>query len=311
MGDTQREWFKNKLSDSDAQWKLVANQVIFSPLALESLVALTPLAEQIIVDIWEGYPADQEEVVNFIDDNNISNIAFLTGDVHATFAIDVAKDPTNPDAYDPVTGEGSLAVEMVTPSITSDSYDEVVGETVAAFVETALQNTNPQLKKANVFDHGYYILDVTQEKLQGDWYYVGTHLEPTEVLNYGNGMFTNDDANFLQETTTPAPAKETQEDPAPVGIDDASEMVKNFVVLANYPNPTSQMSVLNYGLSKRMNVNIALFDVKGQLISQLVDSMQEGGLYSLSFNAEKLAKGTYFYKITTDEGTISQTLVVQ
>ena len=313
LGETQREWFKDKLANSDAQWKLVANQVVFSPLALESLIALTELAEQIVVDIWEGYPADQAQIVNFITDNDISNIAFLTGDVHVTFGLDVAADPANPDAYNPATGEGSIAVEMVTPSITSDGYDEVLGTTFANLIQGALGNTNPQLKKVNLFDHGYYILDVTPEKLQGDWYYVETHLEPTDVQSYGNGLFTNNNDNYLQETTTAAPPKETQEAPAPnpVGIENDIEMVKNFVVLANYPNPTSQMSTLNYGLSKPMNVNIALFDVKGQLISQLVNGMQEAGLYSLSFNAEKLAKGTYFYKITTDEGTISQTLVVQ
>jgi len=311
LGETQREWFKDKLANSDAQWKLVANQVVFSPLAMEALIALTELAEQIVVDIWQGYPADQTQMVNFITENDISNIAFLTGDVHVTFGLDVTPDPANPDAYNPETGEGSIAVEMVTPSITSDGYDETLGTAFADIIQTALGNTNPQLKKVNLFDHGYYVLDVTPEKLQGDWYYVGTHLEPNSELNYGNGLFTNNNDNFLQETTTAAPPKEIQENPAPVGIEDASEMAKSFVVLANYPNPTSQMSTLNYGLGKPMNVNIALFDVKGQLVSQLVEGKQEAGLYSLSFNAEKLAKGTYFYKITTDEGTISQTLVVQ
>ena len=182
LGETQREWFKDKLANSDAQWKLVANQVVFSPLAMEALIAITDLAEQIVVDIWEGYPADQTQMVNFITDNDISNIAFLTGDVHVTFGLDVTPEPDNADSYNPETGEGSIAVEMVTPSITSDGYDEVLGSSFADIIQTALGNTNPQLKKVNLFDHGYYVLDVTPEKLQGDWYYVGTHLEPNLSL---------------------------------------------------------------------------------------------------------------------------------
>jgi alkaline phosphatase D len=33
-------------------------------------------------DRWEGYPAEREELLNFITDNGIENVIFLTTDLH-------------------------------------------------------------------------------------------------------------------------------------------------------------------------------------------------------------------------------------
>ncbi len=38
-----------------------------------------------IYDRWEGYWQDRKEILDFIQDNNIEGVVFLTGDVHASF----------------------------------------------------------------------------------------------------------------------------------------------------------------------------------------------------------------------------------
>ncbi len=315
LGEEQLAWFKDELDNSAAtsQWTLVGNQVVFSPIAYEFLVNLTAAAEQIIVDIWSGYPAEQANVLSHIVDNELNNLAFLTGDVHVSFAFDTTLDPENDESYDPETGEGSVAVEFVTPSITSPGYDEVLGAPVAGILEGSMQANNPQLKKANVFDHGYYILDVTTERLQADWYYID-HLEiPEAIESYGNGLYTNSGDNYLQNADAPAPGKTDAPDlvPFPVGVETPSTAANQFTILGSYPNPATSTHTINYGLNKAEQIDISLFDVKGKKVAQVFEGQQTAGLYSLTFNVAQFPKGVYVYQLATKNGTVSRKIVIQ
>jgi alkaline phosphatase D len=70
LGTEQKEWLKQALSNSDAKFKFLINEV--------------PISEFILLpyDRWEGYPAEREEMLNFITDNGIQNVIFLTTDLH-------------------------------------------------------------------------------------------------------------------------------------------------------------------------------------------------------------------------------------
>ena len=58
-------------------------------------------------DSWEGYGAERSEILNFIRDNEIKNVIFLTTDLHLNLMndvfIDLFTDPT-PISYEVVTG---------------------------------------------------------------------------------------------------------------------------------------------------------------------------------------------------------------
>jgi hypothetical protein len=44
----------------------------------------------------------------------------------------------------------------------------------------------------------------------------------------------------------------------------------------------------------------AIFDLNGRIVGQLVNQYLHAGSYELSYSAENLTSGVYFYKITTD-----------
>ena len=138
LGDTQKQWFYEQLTTSRAKWKVVGNQVIFSPFnvwfaGLDPNGDTTPDGiESIFLDIWDGYPAERDEIINYIGDNELDNVVILTGDFHSSFAYDVTAQPaplSGSDAsiaaaqqvpvpvtptYDPATRSGSVAVEFAT-----------------------------------------------------------------------------------------------------------------------------------------------------------------------------------------------------
>ncbi|MCS6988234.1 MAG: T9SS type A sorting domain-containing protein [Chloroherpetonaceae bacterium] len=81
---------------------------------------------------------------------------------------------------------------------------------------------------------------------------------------------------------------------APAG----NESKPNVYRLAqNYPNPFNPTTVIAYQLPVASDVKLEVFDVLGRKVATLVDAKQAAGEYSVSFNAEGLASGVYFYRL--------------
>jgi phosphodiesterase/alkaline phosphatase D-like protein len=71
----------------------VVNSVPFARLNLPNDV---PLAEQLVDpdDRWEGYATQRAELQSFVDEHEIDNILWITGDVHMCYVGQVESDPT-------------------------------------------------------------------------------------------------------------------------------------------------------------------------------------------------------------------------
>lgn len=168
LGAEQLDWFGQQLKNSEAQWKVVGNQVIFSHLnwGFPSF--------NINLDAWDGYPVEQQKVANLIRNNAIENIVFLTGDTHSSWAFEVTNQPQK--GYNPETGEGAFAVEFGVTSINSSNSNERAPTDSVLIHETKIVNTsiNPHLKYANMRDHGYLVLSLDSEKAQATYKYVAT-----------------------------------------------------------------------------------------------------------------------------------------
>src|SRR6266498_2776799 len=80
LGPVQKQALKGALLNSTAKFKFVING---DPI--QQFWALP-------YDRWEGYAAERNELLNFIKDNNISNVVFLTTDSHASYQNEVFRD---------------------------------------------------------------------------------------------------------------------------------------------------------------------------------------------------------------------------
>jgi hypothetical protein len=78
-----------------------------------------------------------------------------------------------------------------------------------------------------------------------------------------------------------------------------------FALSQNYPNPFNPTTNINYGLPFDSKVMIKIFDITGREVSQIVNTVQPAGYYSINFNASVLSSGVYFYQITADGGNQS------
>lgn len=168
LGDVQEVWLLEELDASRERgtiWRFIGNQIIFSPTR-------DPLSagDILYADFWDGYQAQRTRIVEHVLANGVDNLVFLTGDIHTSWAIELASDPFDPERYDPATGEGAYAVELVGPAITSQALENDPAQ--AAVATSLLVNVNPQVKFSDVTRKGYVLLDVTPERVQAEWYFV-------------------------------------------------------------------------------------------------------------------------------------------
>lgn len=78
---------------------------------------------------------------------------------------------------------------------------------------------------------------------------------------------------------------------------DSLEIILNYFISNNYPNPFNPATVINYSLPRQSNVIIKIFDVLGREISTLVNEEKPEGNYKINFNAVGLTNGIYFYQM--------------
>ena len=82
------------------------------------------------------------------------------------------------------------------------------------------------------------------------------------------------------------------------GMKDSEQTPVDFRLGQNYPNPFNPDTVIEYDISKSGRVKIALFDLSGKKISDIVDEIQSTGNKKVSVNLGHLASGTYFYTLS-------------
>jgi len=121
LGPEQKAWWKRRMKESRATWKLWASSVPLSGLRFDlnfwtgrqdnDLCAFT-------TDAWDGYPTERRELLRFLADNRVRNVLVLSGDHHAHFTGVMGVDPFSPS--EPV------VAEFVTTAISSTSLLEVM-----------------------------------------------------------------------------------------------------------------------------------------------------------------------------------------
>ena len=82
--------------------------------------------------------------------------------------------------------------------------------------------------------------------------------------------------------------------------------IDNYELYQNYPNPFNNQTSIDYALNKISEVEINVFNAKGEFVKTLVNEKQGNGKHSVLFNANKLNSGVYYYRLKID-GMVKET----
>jgi alkaline phosphatase D len=207
LGAAQEGWLRGELAESrraSRRWQILGQQVMFAPQTPMNQRAGNP-------DSWDGYRAGRERVFDMVEQLKVENFAVLTGDVHSSWAFDLPRRPF--DNYDPKTGRGSAGIEFAGTSVTSSSAVGAGPDGEKQLAE--LRDARPHLHYVDGRYRGYYIVDVTHERLQADYFAVKTIEQRTRDERFVKGFAAPTGQMHLTEQQSPAPAPRNFADPAP------------------------------------------------------------------------------------------------
>jgi alkaline phosphatase D len=203
LGDEQAAWLEQQLSGSTATWKLLGQQVMVGNL----IIAPGALAN---LDQWQGYPESRLRLINFLQGSAVRDVIVLTGDIHSSWANEIVIDPNDTAEYDPATGRGSVAVEFVTPAVTSPGLVGFEGVIAMA------RPFNPHIRWFDPTLRGYVILDITPERTQSAWFHFDDITRPTPGNeSFASAWSVQAGSTRLVEESQPALDKPGAPDPAP------------------------------------------------------------------------------------------------
>jgi hypothetical protein len=78
----------------------------------------------------------------------------------------------------------------------------------------------------------------------------------------------------------------------------------------SYPNPNTGTSNVEITLPNSGNVHLAILDVTGNVVENVMDRQMDAGTFSVSINASDLASGTYFYQMTSGGVTLTRQMTI-
>jgi len=72
----------------------------------------------------------------------------------------------------------------------------------------------------------------------------------------------------------------------------------------NYPNPFNPETVISFSLKKDQNIKLSIYNIKGELVEDVVNKKYDKGNHQVIFDGSKLTSGQYFYKL--EAGNVNQ-----
>ncbi len=194
LGADQEAWLADGLTQSTAKFKIIGQQVMVAELPVEALTN---------TDQWDGYPAARERFYNVLTAGQIDDVVVLTGDIHSTWAADLVPDGAS---YDPASGAGSIAVELVVPAVSSPGVPDIFAELAVDILEDF-----PHFKLIDLTKRGYLVLDVTPERTQGAYYHVDSvETEEPPAESFTGALATYAGENHFVDDGEAAPDGESR-----------------------------------------------------------------------------------------------------
>ncbi len=79
------------------------------------------------------------------------------------------------------------------------------------------------------------------------------------------------------------------------------EKANSFKLHQNYPNPFNPVTNIYFELNQANQTTLRIFDSLGREVAILMNTFQNAGTHTISFDATGLASGLYFYELTSGQ----------
>ncbi|MEX0844298.1 MAG: T9SS type A sorting domain-containing protein [Balneolaceae bacterium] len=183
------------------------------------------------------------------------------------------------DDYLKAFGDEFYFIEMLNDEL----YDEEIG-----FV--------PYMKISLLEDDGIVTAMLTEyyDEFEEMWYE-----ETKNTYTYEDGNIVLDEEAYLNGDELEVAYRTQYTYGATVSVEEEMDKIPAFELLQNYPNPFNPTTQINYNIRNSGDVLLEVYNMIGNKVATLVQSRQGAGEHSVTFNAENLSSGIYYYRLSS------------
>ena len=98
--------------------------------------------------------------------------------------------------------------------------------------------------------------------------------------------------------------------PIAVSVPIAEGVPEQFALEQNYPNPFNPSTSITYQVSKAGLVTIKVYNLLGQEVTSLVNEEKVPGTYRVTWNAEGIPSGVYFYTMNSSSFAATRQMIL-
>jgi alkaline phosphatase D len=268
LGLEQFAWLTQGLAASTAKWKIVGSPKMMTQWSIAGLEQVIGSNSPVLfTSSWDGYPAEREAFLTYVDSAQINNVVVLSGDSHFSQSADLPLNPNSP-AYNPATGSGSIAVEYLPTSISRGNFDEMgYSASLADFIIGLINNNNPNHIYTELIQHGYGLLNIKPDSATADYVYCPILEMSDDTVMAGKLVVMDGDNHWKRPSTV-----------TPNSVDDVA--AEKIII---YPNPAND--ALWVQLPKNTAyTTLEVYDNVGRKIASqsVVDTIERVDLSNLS-----------------------------
>lgn len=96
----------------------------------------------------------------------------------------------------------------------------------------------------------------------------------------------------------------------PIGIEQNTELAKQYSLKQNYPNPFNPSTTIEFTLPKADHVQLKLYDITGREVKTLLNRNMAKGSHTYTLDGSDISSGIYFYTMKTNSFTDTKRMVL-
>ena len=177
LGQEQTAELTTWLRDSEARWKIIGNNVMFSELDLGRMARDI----RFNMDAWDGFPANRMQIFDTLETHSVRNVVVLTGDIHTAWGVELTRAPRDKEVYRRTDDCAIYGAEFVSQSVSSFNVDEFFGRFLGKLAGRYMgaRRRNPHVFFRNVVDHGYLLIELSRDAAVATWHFTRDPYERT------------------------------------------------------------------------------------------------------------------------------------
>ena len=82
-----------------------------------------------------------------------------------------------------------------------------------------------------------------------------------------------------------------------------NNLINSYEIRQNHPNPFNPTTTIHYAVKEKGLVSLAVYDILGREVAELVNESKDEGSYTVNFNAGSLPSGVYIYSFRVNDFT--------